>query len=137
VNIKKLGTAVPPSIFSEIMVADPSAAELKHVPTSVDTLQPNDRFVREMNKFPIVSSVAFHTIEGDRGRGDAPNSSDGVVPYWSSHLDGAQSELIVPSDHRAQRNPKAIAEVDRILKSHSKQSAKERIGLTADKSKRL
>jgi hypothetical protein len=40
------------------------------------------------------------------------------VPYWSSHLDGAQSELIVPSDHRAQRNPEAIAEVDRILKLH-------------------
>jgi pimeloyl-ACP methyl ester carboxylesterase len=118
VNIQKLGTAVPPSIFSEIMVADPSAAELKHVPTSIDTLEPNDRFVREMNKFPIVSSVPFHTIEGDRGRGDAPNSSDGVVPYWSSHLDGAQSELIVPSDHRAQRNPEAIAEVSRILKLH-------------------
>ena len=116
VNIQKLGTAVPPSIFSEIMVADPSAAELKHVPTSIDTLQPNDRFVREMNKFPIVSSVPFHTIEGDRGRGDAPHSSDGVVPYWSSHLDGAQSELIVPSDHRAQRNPQAIREVERILK---------------------
>jgi pimeloyl-ACP methyl ester carboxylesterase len=118
VNIQKLGTALPPSIFSNIMVADPSAAELKHVPTSVDTLEPNDRFVREMNKFPIVSSVPFHTIEGDRGRGDAPNSSDGVVPYWSSHLDGARSELIVPSDHRAQRNPKAIAEVGRILKLH-------------------
>jgi pimeloyl-ACP methyl ester carboxylesterase len=118
VNIQKLGAAVPPSIFSNIMVADPGAAELKHVPTSVDTLEPNDRFVREMNKFPIVSNVAFHTIEGDRGRGDAPKSSDGVVPYWSSHLNGAQSELIVPSDHRAQRNPKAIAEVDRILKLH-------------------
>jgi pimeloyl-ACP methyl ester carboxylesterase len=118
VNIQKLGTALPPSIFSKIMVADPGAAELKRVPTSVDTLEPNDRFVREMNKFPIVSSVPFHTIEGDRGRGNAPNSTDGVVPYWSSHLDGAQSELIVPSDHRAQRNPKAIAEVSRILKLH-------------------
>jgi hypothetical protein len=101
------------------MIPDPSAAELKRVPTSVDTLEPNDRFVREMNKFPIVASIPFHTIEGDRGRGDAPNSSDGVVPYWSSHLDGAQSELIVPSDHRAQRNPKAIAEVSRILKLHT------------------
>jgi pimeloyl-ACP methyl ester carboxylesterase len=118
VNIRQLGAALPPSIFSQIMVSDPGAAELKHVPTSVDTLEPNDRFVREMNKFPIVSSVPFHTIEGDRGRGNAPNSSDGVVPYWSSHLDGAQSELIVPSDHRAQRNPEAIAEVCRILKLH-------------------
>ena len=57
---------------------------------------------------------------GDRGRGDTPKSSDGIVPYWSSHLEGAQSELIVPSDHGAHENPKAIAEVDRILKLNLK-----------------
>ena len=38
-------------------------------------------------------------IMGDRGKGDTPDSSDGVVPYWSSHLDGAASEKIVPSGH--------------------------------------
>jgi len=43
--------------------------------------------------------IPYHSIIGDRGRGDTPNSSDGVVPYWSSHLDGAQSEKIVPSEH--------------------------------------
>jgi hypothetical protein len=53
---------------------------------------------------------------GDRGRGDTPNSSDGIVPYWSSHLPGAQSDLIVHSDHGAQYNPEAIREVARILK---------------------
>jgi hypothetical protein len=51
------------------------------------------------------------------GRGDSPNSSDGVVPYWSSHLNGAESEHIVPSDHGAHQNPQAIAEVMRILKA--------------------
>jgi hypothetical protein len=118
VQMPQLLASVPSSIFAEAMVPDPAAAQLKRIPTSVDTLSPNDRFVREINKFPIAANIPFHTIEGDRGRGDAPNSSDGVVPYWSSHLDGAQSELIVPSDHRAQRNPKAIAEVNRILKLH-------------------
>jgi hypothetical protein len=38
-------------------------------------------------------------IIGDRGRGESPNSSDGVAAYWSSHLPGAQSELIVPGPH--------------------------------------
>jgi len=42
--------------------------------------------------------------------------SDGLVPYWSSHLDGAQSERLVPSSHNAQQSPEAIAEVERILK---------------------
>jgi len=41
-----------------------------------------------------------------------------VVPYWSSHLDGAVSEKIVPSDHSAHRHPEAIAELKRILREH-------------------
>jgi len=39
-----------------------------------------------------------------------------IVPYWSSHLDGVQSELIVNSGHDAEYNPQAIREVERILK---------------------
>jgi pimeloyl-ACP methyl ester carboxylesterase len=101
-----------------IEIADPAARELRRVPNSVDTLEPNDRFVLAVSKLPIAPGVPYHSIIGDRGRGDGPNSSDGVVPYWSSHLDGAQSELIVPSDHMALRNPQAIREVERILKTY-------------------
>ena len=97
---------------------DPAAAHLRRMPNSVDTLAPNDRFVRSVNKLPITPGIPYHSIMGDRGRGDTPNSSDGIVPYWSSHLDGAQSELIVHSDHGAQFNPDAIREVRRILKTY-------------------
>ena len=89
--------------------------KLKRIPNSVDTLAPNNRFVKAINTIPITPGIPYHTIMGDRGRGDAPNSSDGVVPYWSSHMDGAQSELIVPSAHPAHQNPQAIKEVHRIL----------------------
>jgi pimeloyl-ACP methyl ester carboxylesterase len=99
-----------------LLVSDPSARTLKRMPNSVDTLDPNDRFVQAVDKLPITRGIPFHSIMGDRGRGNTPNSSDGVVPYWSSHLDGAQSELIVDSGHNAQTNPEAIKEVDRILK---------------------
>jgi hypothetical protein len=78
----------------------------------------NDRFVKAVNKLPIARGVPYHSIMGDCGRGDTPNSSDGVVPYWSSHLPGAQSELIVNSDHGAQYNAAAIHEVERILKAN-------------------
>ena len=67
----------------------------------------------------MTPGVPYHTIIGDRGRGDSPNSSDGVVPYWSSHMEGAQTEDIVPSDHTAHQDPQAIAEVLRILKAHT------------------
>jgi hypothetical protein len=84
-------------------------------PTSIDTLSPKNRFVLEMNKLPIDSRVPYHSIIGDRGRGDSPNSSDGVVPYWSSHLDGAQSEKIVPTPHGSLSNPQTVEEIRRIL----------------------
>ena len=90
--------------------------KLKRAPNSIDTLSPKNRFVRMINTIPIVQGIPYHTILGDRGRGDSPNSSDGVVPYWSSHMDGAQSEYIVPSEHGAHQNPRAFAEVKRILK---------------------
>jgi pimeloyl-ACP methyl ester carboxylesterase len=101
-----------------LLIADPAARTLNRMPNSVDTLEPNDRFVQAVNKLPITPGIPYHSIMGDRGRGDTPDSSDGVVPYWSSHLQGAQSELIVDSDHGAQYNPQAITEVERILKLH-------------------
>jgi pimeloyl-ACP methyl ester carboxylesterase len=87
---------------------------------SVDSLSPKSRFLNAMNTIPMTPGVHYHTIIGDRGRGDSPNSSDGVVPYWSSHMDGAQTEDIVPSDHAAHQNPQAIEDVLRILKAHAK-----------------
>ena len=82
------------------------------------TLSPNNRFVRQINKIPIARGVTYHSIMGDRGKGDTPNSSDGVVPYWSSHIDGAASEKIVPSGHGAHEDPEGIQEVIRILKDY-------------------
>jgi hypothetical protein len=40
------------------------------------------------------------------------------VAYWSSHLDGAKSETIVPGPHGSAELPETIAELDRILRLH-------------------
>jgi pimeloyl-ACP methyl ester carboxylesterase len=117
VKTPRLFTAVYAST-KPLLVADPAARTLKRVPNSVDTLEPNDRFVQAVNKLPIMRGIPYHSIMGDRGRGNTPNSSDGIVPYWSSHLEGAESELIVDSGHDAQTNPEAIHEVARILKEN-------------------
>jgi pimeloyl-ACP methyl ester carboxylesterase len=123
--VGRIGAALvrTPRLFNSIyastkplLIADPAPRPLKRMPNSVDTLEPNDRFVQAVDKLPIAPGIPYHSIIGDRGRGDTPNSSDGIVPYWSSHLAGAQSELIVNSDHGAQYNPQAIQEVARILK---------------------
>jgi len=67
---------------------------LKHMPTGINGLSPRSPVLLGLDTLPI--DAPYHSIVGDRGRGDTPNSSDGVVAYWSSHLTGAQSELIVP-----------------------------------------
>lgn len=98
--------------------------KLKRIPNSVDTLAPNNRFVLNINTFPLTPGIPYNAIVGDRGKGGnkdktKPCCSDGVVPYWSSHLPGAESELTVPSGHGAHQNPQAIAEVRRILLLHA------------------
>ena len=100
---------------------------LNRVPNSIDNLAPNNRFVRTINTIPMSSRVPVHVIAGDRGLGGnkdktKPVQSDGVVPYWSSHIPEAQSEKIVPSDHSAHQNPEAIHEITRILKLHRAES---------------
>jgi pimeloyl-ACP methyl ester carboxylesterase len=86
----------------------------KRLPNSVLGLRPSNPSLPVINNAPI--SVPYHSIIGDRGRGDTPNSSDGVVAYWSSHLDGAKSELIVPGPHGSCELPQTIDELDRILR---------------------
>jgi hypothetical protein len=101
---------------ASIVTNDAASLKLDRAPNSIDTLSPNNRFVREVNKLPIAPGVTYHSIIGDRGKGDSPKSSDGVVPYWSSHFDGAASEKIVPSGHSSHEDPAAFEEVRRILK---------------------
>jgi len=87
------------------------------MPNSINGLSPENWFLKELDKVEITPGIPYHSIIGDRGRGDTPHSSDGVVAYWSSHLPGATSECIVPSDHGAQMSPEGIAEVQRILRT--------------------
>ena len=79
--------------------------------TSVHMLSPHDPMLLALARLPI--TVPFHSIMGEKHNGAG---SDGVVRYASSHLDGANSELIVRSGHNAFNNPEARSEVIRILR---------------------
>lgn len=102
--------------------ADIAGLTMQSAPNSIGTLSPNNPFVQEINKHPITPRIPFHTVVGDRGKGDTPDSSDGVVAYWSSHLEGAVSEKIVPSGHSSHQDPEGIEEARRILHLHLKSS---------------
>jgi pimeloyl-ACP methyl ester carboxylesterase len=86
-------------------------------PTSIRGLSPHSPVLIGLDKLPI--KAPHHSIIGDRGRGDSPNGSDGVVPYRSAHLDSAQSEKIIPYGHGGYQSPESIAELLRILRLHA------------------
>ena len=88
----------------------------KRLPNSITGLKPTSPALPVINSVPI--GIPYHSIIGDRGKDNCPNCSDGVVAYWSSHLNGAQSEQIVPGPHGSCELPQTIAELDRILRLH-------------------
>ncbi len=86
--------------------------------TSVKNLSPQNRIILATQDIPIDDAVSYHSIMGNIRHGDDADGTDGIVSYSSSHLDGAESELVVPSGHSAHYHPLAILEVRRILSEH-------------------
>ena len=96
---------------------DTGSSEPLRIPNSIDNLSDKDPFVRLVADLPISPQVRYYSIMGN----DTPDlplleSNDGVVPYASAHLDGAQSEKVIPSWHSVQESPQAILEIRRILR---------------------
>jgi hypothetical protein len=67
----------------------------------------------------IDPSVCSHSIIADYRDPPGPGASDGIVPYASSHLDGAASELLVHGHHICLHHPRVIQEIERILREHA------------------
>lgn len=90
--------------------------------TSGNQLSPDGYSIKGLQGL-AVRNVPTHSIIGDRGKNDSPDSSDGVVPYWSSHISWG-SEKIVPADHSVQDVPETADEVKRILHEHLKSAGR-------------
>jgi pimeloyl-ACP methyl ester carboxylesterase len=89
------------------------------IPTSIDNMNPNNRFILGLSAIPIANGVVAHSIVGVEGVGPPADGGDGVVKYSSAHIDGMESEKIVNSAHSMQGNPETIQEVKRILVEHA------------------
>jgi len=89
------------------------------VPTSIDNMNPNNRFIQALSAIPIADGVVANSIVGVEGGGPPAEGGDGVVKYSSAHIDGVESEKIVHSAHSMQGNPETIQEVKRILVEHA------------------
>lgn len=86
---------------------------------SINNLSDANPFVQMTEALPIADQVTYHSIMGNKTP-DLPlaESSDGIVPYRSAHLDGAASELVIPYGHSVQETAQATLEIRRILRAH-------------------
>ena len=89
------------------------------VPSSIDELRRDNKLLMMLNRLPMGPGVQIHSIIGQKDPSlPIEQGTDGVVPYSSSHLDGASSELVVRGDHGCQDGPDTIKELRRILYLH-------------------
>ena len=96
------------------------------VVNSLTNLDRKDPFMRAAGELPISPRVTYHSIIA-RSNPETPlaDSNDGLVPYWSSHLEGAASEKVITSGHSVQEAAEAIVELRRILHEDIRQHAKQ------------
>lgn len=88
-------------------------------PDSIDGLRLDNPILLTVLDLPVREGITMHSIVGDRGKkGPLEDSSDGIVPYYSSHLDRAVSERVVPAPHTATTHPDTLDEIRRILYLH-------------------
>ena len=93
-------------------------ARLSRLPTSIDNMSPGHPFITAISEIPIVPEVAVHSIIGVVGDDPIEMGGDGVVKYTSAHIDGAESEIVMPYKHSMQSKPEVVEEVQRILHRH-------------------
>jgi len=92
----------------------------EYVSTGVDNLDPDNLVLKTTADIAIDKNVVYHSIVGNNEHAGIAGGTDGIVPYKSAHLDGAESEIVIHSDHSGQKIPAAIMEVRRILLEHLK-----------------
>ena len=90
------------------------------IPTSIDNMNPNNFFIKNLASIPMADGVVAHSIIAVDSDGPLDEAGDGVVKYISAHIDGVASEKIVRSSHSVQGNPETIQEVKRILLEHAR-----------------
>jgi pimeloyl-ACP methyl ester carboxylesterase len=106
------------------LAKDPDEARFA---TSLDLLTPGAPALQLLAGRAAPTGVHFHSIIGV-SHGEGMQANDGIVPYASAHIDGVDSELLVPASHSALHDhPQSILEVRRILRQHLEEARQREI----------
>ncbi len=90
----------------------------KRVPTSLDNMNPEHPVLRVLAQTPIDPRIHVHSIIAIGDAEEPEGADDGVVAYESAHLEGVESEMLIPSKHSCQSHPRTLIELRRILHEH-------------------
>jgi pimeloyl-ACP methyl ester carboxylesterase len=85
---------------------------------SLRNLSPSSRVIQGLRGIPIDPSVPHHSIVLQLKHRTAYGRGDGLVPYESSHLPSATSEVLVPGFHVQVGQQGVTDELRRILRIH-------------------
>ncbi|MDR3623234.1 MAG: hypothetical protein P4L85_28025 [Paludisphaera borealis] len=107
-------------LLGQLVKDNPDAfgRRFKRFPTSIETLATDSPILTAILAMKPDPRVMTHSIIGSERPVPKPQTTDGVVPYRSSHLDGVASEKVVRSGHGVQKDGEAVQEVRRILHEH-------------------
>lgn len=90
----------------------------RELPTSLGHLGPSSVLSSVVAQIPLNPNVRYYSVIGNNSPEGTPleKSSDNVVPYVSSHIEGVEWEKVVRSKHGVQYDEEGIAALIRALK---------------------
>lgn len=112
-------------------ISDRKLKEL-YLQNGASQLSDRSAFMALTGDIVISPHVRYHTIIGDNGGlyEKSPDQlaqlggkmTDGIVPYRSSHLEGADSQTIITGGHNIHEDPKTVRQLRKILHDHLKRT---------------
>ncbi len=120
VDLAKKLVKLPTSFFDQVNIQLTGSKSTEGlVQNGPDDLSPSSRFMQVTKTVMPKPGLPYHSIIGNVTKSNDPSKmSDGIVPYMSSHLEGAQSEKIFEGGHSIHAKPETILELRRILHEH-------------------
>lgn len=120
-NIAKKMIVLPLHFLDDVNAHLPNAKNSSQglVRSGPADLSEKSRFIKLTSGVMPSPTIPYHSIMGNLSKThDVAQMSDGIVPYTSSHLEGAVSEKVIDGGHSIHETSEAILELRRILRLH-------------------
>lgn len=120
-----LTQSVTHALIDSDVEKDPLAA--LYLQNGASQLSDKSIFMQLTRDVQIKDGIHYHSIMANNTKHPTADTvsdfiSDGIVPYTSSHLPKADSEIVITGGHSIHENPQTILHLRKILHDHLKKS---------------